>query len=68
MGFIYRNSIKGISRGDIFYVSLDINAFGMIGIRNIVVVKIPDFRKKNWLGSLLVQVHNNLARSRVSDF
>lgn len=67
MGLMYRNSIKGISRVDMFNLSLDINALGMVGMRsvNIVLVKFWISEQKICFSS---GTHNNLARSRMSDF
>lgn len=46
MGFMYQNSIKGISRVDMFNFSLDINALDIVGIRYIVIAKLWIFEQK----------------------
>lgn len=56
MGFIYQKSIKGILRVDMFYISLDIDAPDMVGIRYIVLVNYWIF-EQNMLRSLLVHNH-----------
>ena len=39
LGFMYQSSIKGVSRVDMFNLSLDIDAFDVLGSRYISVVK-----------------------------